>query len=152
MSDPATSRPDHGRNAVTILLVEDNPLDARATFNAAKKLDMAGNIDVVTDGDAALAYLRRDRRIGPAPGLVLLDLNLPGRDGHDVLAEIRSDPELQTTPVVVLSTSTDDGDVVLAYRRGANAYIAKPDGLDGWLEVISTINEFWLSAVRLPLR
>lgn len=140
---------DQADQPISILLVEDNPLDARATFNAARKLEMAGNIQVVSDGQAALDLLRTDRGRS-APGLVLLDLNLPGKDGHDVLAEIRADPVIGATPVVMLTTSADEADVLLAYRRGANAYITKPTGLDGWLRVISTINEFWLSVVRLP--
>lgn len=133
-----------------ILLVEDNPLDTKATFNAARKLDMAGNIEVVSDGQAALDYLRIDRDAGSGPALILLDLNLAGMDGNEVLTEIRADPKLQTVPVVVLSTSSDDRDVAGAYQRGANAYITKPVELDGWVRVISTINEFWLSVARLP--
>ncbi|MGI9594631.1 MAG: response regulator [Acidimicrobiales bacterium] len=136
--------------SIDILLVEDNPLDARATFHAARKLELAGNIEVVTDGHAALEYLRATPPARPSPGLILLDLNLPGKDGHEVLTEIRADPVLRATPVVVLTTSADEGDVLRAYRRGANAYITKPDGLEGWLRVISIINEFWLSVARLP--
>lgn len=140
-------RPIYG---LEILLVEDNPLDAKATFNAARKLDMAGNIEVVSDGQAALDYLRIDREAGSGPALILLDLNLAGMDGNEVLSEIRADPKLRTVPVVVLSTSSDDRDVAGAYQRGANAYITKPVELDGWVRVISTINEFWLSVARLP--
>lgn len=146
------SSPQRPAGGLEILLVEDNPLDARATFNAARKLDMAGNIEVVSDGQAALDYLRTDHQAGSGPALILLDLNLPGKDGHEVLSEIRADPKLRTVPVVVLSTSSDDRDVVGAYQRGANAYIMKPGELDGWVRVISTINEFWLSVVSLPTR
>ena len=137
---------------VDILLVEDNLLDTRATFNAAQKLDIAASINVVADGQAALDYLRSNGALGPAPGLILLDLNLPGKDGHDVLAEIRSDPALQTTPVVILTTSSDELDVRRAYTKGANAYITKPTDLDGWLNAVSTINDFWLSLAKLPPR
>lgn len=142
---------DYG-TTIEILLVEDNPLDAKATFNAAEKLDMTGTITVMSDGQAALDYLRLDRAGRRAPGLILLDLNLPGKDGHDVLSEIREDPNLRLTPVVILTSSSDNSDVVNAYTRGANAYITKPSDLDGWLEVISTINDFWLSVARLPRR
>jgi CheY-like chemotaxis protein len=136
---------------VDILLVEDNPLDARATFSAARKLQMAGEIRVVSDGQEALDQLRA---ADPAdrPGLVLLDLNLPGKDGHDVLREIRADGNLRSIPVVVLTSSSEDRDINSAYSLGANAYVTKPADLDGWLTVISTINDFWLSVVQLPSR
>ncbi|MGH1487870.1 MAG: response regulator [Acidimicrobiales bacterium] len=133
-----------------ILLVEDNSLDARATFNAARKLAMADYIHVVGDGQAALDYLRNGDRQQPMPALVLLDLNLPGKDGHSVLAEMQADPELQTIPVVVLSTSSEEDDVTRAYQHGANAYITKPAELDGWTDVIAGINQFWFSIARLP--
>lgn len=160
MSDPSagaagTGSPPAGTTGTAgsgILLVEDNPLDARATFSAARKLEMTATIEVVADGQAALDLLRADRPPGHHPGLVLLDLNLPGKNGHEVLAEIRSDPLLRATPVVVLTTSTNEDDIVQAYRRGANAYVMKPAGLDGWLRVLATINEFWLSVARLPVR
>lgn len=132
-----------------ILLVEDNPLDAKATFNAAKKLQMAGEIQVVSDGQEALDHLRANAGRN-RPGLVLLDLNLPGKDGHDVLREIRADPNLRSIPVVVLTSSSEDRDINSAYSLGANAYVTKPSDLDGWLQVISTINDFWLSVVQLP--
>lgn len=133
-----------------ILLVEDNSLDARATFNAARKLAMADHIEVVTDGQAALDYLRSDPLKAPRPALVLLDLNLPGKDGHAVLAEMQADSELRSIPVVVLTTSADHTDVARAYRHGANAYITKPTELGGWTEVIAAINDFWFSIARLP--
>jgi two-component system response regulator len=156
VSDPPMGPPDTGSGSAGgncgILLVEDNPLDARATFNAAQKLEMARNIEVVADGQAALDLLRADRAPGRHLGLVLLDLNLPGKNGHEVLAEIRSDPELKATPVVVLTTSTNEDDIFRAYSRGANAYVTKPTGLDGWLRVLATINDFWLSVAQLPAR
>lgn len=135
---------------VGILLVEDNPLDARATFNAARKLEMADNMHTVTSGQAALDLLRGNPALRRRTGLILLDLNLPGKDGHAVLAEIRTDPILRQTPVVVLTTSNEESDVLQAYRQGANAYVTKPVDLDGWLHVIAAINEFWLSVARLP--
>lgn len=133
-----------------ILLVEDNPLDARATFNAAQKLDMAEGIHVVSDGQAALDYLQPGKGQEQLPGLVLLDLNLPGKNGFDVLAEIRSTDRLRALPVVVLSTSDENVDIHNAYASGANAYVTKPTDLAGWLQVISTINDFWLSVAKLP--
>lgn len=133
--------------AVRILLVEDNPLDARATIRAAEKLKIANHIEHVTDGDAALASLRGS---DPKPDLVLLDLNLPGKDGHDVLNEMRSEPELRRIPVVVLTSSADEKDILNSYDLGANAFVTKPVGLDGWLEVVRTIEGFWFSLVRLP--
>ena len=135
---------------VDILLVEDNPLDARATFKAAQKLNLASRIQVISDGQAALDLLRRNRAAGSVPRLVLLDLSMPGKDGHDVLAEIRADTDLRAVPVVVLSTSDDDSDIERAYNLGANAYITKPTGLDEWFRVISSINDFWLSIAKLP--
>lgn len=137
---------------VNILLVEDNPLDARSTIRAANKLELGHSVEVVTNGQAALDRLRRDRAAGDPFGLVLLDLNLPGKDGHDVLAEIRADAEIQTTPVVILTSSVERADVDAAYRRGANAYVTKPTGLDGWLQVVAAIREFWLSLALLPGR
>ena len=136
--------------AIRVLLVEDNPLDVKATLHAAAKLKIANQIDVVTDGRAALDFLRRDPSVGPRPDLVLLDLNLPGLDGRDVLAAMKTDPDLRRIPVVILTSSADDADIVGAYELGANAYITKPVGLDGWLEVTAKIEGFWLALVKLP--
>ena len=135
---------------VRVLLVEDNPIDARATMKAAKKLKIQNTIDHVEDGASALEYLRSsdDKR----PDLVLLDLNLPGIDGLDVLAEMKSDPELRRIPVVVLTTSSSEADVHRAYDLGVNSYVTKPVGLDGWLEVVQCIDGFWFSLVQLPPR
>lgn len=138
------------RRPVNILLVEDNPLDARSTLRAARKLELAESMEVVTHGQAALDHLRAHVSDAERVGLVLLDLNLPGKDGHDILDEIRSDPALQSLPVVVLTTSSDRADVDSAYRRGANAYVTKPTGLDGWLRVMASIRDFWLRLAVLP--
>lgn len=145
---------------VDVLLVEDNSLDARALKSTAQKLDVAGRIHSVTSGQDALDLLQgRAENVdrpedGPppgfTPGLVLLDLNLPGKNGHDVLAEIRSDPTLRALPVVILTTSDDSRDVATSYTLGANAYVNKPRDLDGWRQVVATINDFWLSAATLP--
>lgn len=134
--------------AIHILLVEDNPIDARATLRAAKKLKISNTIDLVTDGDQAIDYLSSADQ--PRPDLVLLDLNLPGRDGHDVLAMMKQDPDLRRIPVCILTTSSADDDVLGAYDLGANAYVNKPISLDGWHELVAQIEGFWFSLVRLP--
>jgi two-component system, chemotaxis family, response regulator Rcp1 len=133
---------------VRILLVEDNPIDVRATLRAARELKISNSIDVVNDGDAAIQYFESGDH--PVPDLVLLDLNLPGRDGHDVLAHIKQDDALKRIPVVILTTSANDADVLGAYDRGANAYVNKPIDLAGWQAVVSQIEGFWFSVVRLP--
>lgn len=138
--------------SVDILLVEDNPLDTKATLNAAKKLDITESIRTVADGQRALDYLRTPSETSQIPTLVLLDLNLPGKDGHDVLREIRSDPALSAIPVVILTSSVAEADIQSAYSSGANAYVQKPSGLDDWVSVLSTINDFWLSVAELPGR
>ncbi|MEM9561697.1 MAG: response regulator [Actinomycetota bacterium] len=145
-------RPATTDGPVNVLLVEDNPLDARSTLRAARKLELADRVDVVADGQAALDRLREAHADGEPVGLLLLDLNLPGKDGHDVLRELRADPDLQTTPVVILTSSVEQSDVNGAYQHGANAYVNKPTGLDGWLEAMATIREFWLSLAILPGR
>ena len=133
--------------AIQVLLVEDNPIDVRATLRAAKNLTIAHTIDVVNDGDQAIDYLTAQR---PKPDLVLLDLNLPGRDGHDVLAHMKRDETLRRIPVVILTTSENDADVLGAYDLGANAYVNKPIDLAGWQAVMEQIEAFWFSVVRLP--
>jgi CheY-like chemotaxis protein len=138
---------------IEILLVEDNPGDARLTLEAFKEGKMLNNITVVGDGVEALAYLRRQ---GPhylnvvQPDLILLDLNLPKKDGREVLAEIKVDERLKRIPVVVLTTSAAEEDVARAYDSHANCYITKPVDLDRFLEVVHSIDSFWLSLVKLP--
>ncbi|MEL6983600.1 MAG: response regulator [Actinomycetota bacterium] len=150
VDDPGPVPGDAEWAEVTILLVEDNPLDARATVRAAQKLGVGPQVEVVTDGQAALERLRAERSTQQPIGLVLLDLSLPGKDGHDVLDEIRADDELCTTPVVILTSSHESVDVQGAYQRGANAYVIKPTGLDDWFRTMATIREFWLSLAVLP--
>ena len=131
-----------------LLLVEDNPIDARATLKALKTLQIPYEVDVVEDGDQAIEYLA-----GPqanTPDLVLLDLNLPGRDGLDVLRRVKGDDRTRRIPIVVLTTSASDTDVAGAYDQGANAFINKPIDLDGWNELVAQIEAFWFSLVRLP--
>jgi CheY-like chemotaxis protein len=138
--------------AIEILLVEDNPGDARLTLEAFKEGKVINNLSVVSNGVDALAYLRRNGQYANAavPDLVLLDLNLPKMDGREVLAAIKDDAELKSIPVVVLTTSASQDDVARAYGHHANCYITKPVDLDQFLRVVQSIESFWLSLVRLP--
>ncbi|MGB8582584.1 MAG: response regulator [Candidatus Sulfotelmatobacter sp.] len=137
---------------IEILLVEDNPGDVRLTLEAFKEGKVLNSIKVIHDGVEALAYLRREGRYTNSlqPDLILLDLNLPKKDGREVLAEIKSDEHLRQIPVVVLTTSTAEEDVARAYSSHANCYITKPVELDNFLRVVQSIESFWLSLVRLP--
>ena len=148
---------NHGSNAarpIEILLVEDNPGDVRMAVEALKDCRVHNNLSVVEDGVEALAFLRgRDRYAGRArPDLILLDLNLPRRDGREVLAEIKRDEELGRIPVVVLTTSAADEDIVRSYQLHANAYVTKPVDFDRFISVIRQIDEFFVSVVKLPPR
>lgn len=138
--------------AIEILLVEDNPGDARLTLEAFKEGKVINNVTVVRDGVEALAYLRRQEPYANArqPDLVLLDLNLPRKDGREVLAEIKADEHLRKIPVVVLTTSTAEEDIARAYSSHANCYISKPVDLNQFLRVAHSIESFWLNFVRLP--
>jgi CheY-like chemotaxis protein len=138
-----------------ILLVEDSPEDFEATVRALRKAGVANPVYRCEDGDEALDYLHRrgryaDPATAPRPGIILLDLNLPGTDGREVLEEIKADASLQLIPVVVLTTSTDERDVERCYRAGANSYIKKPVDLDGFLQAIRRLTEFWFEVVILP--
>lgn len=137
---------------IEILLVEDNPGDARLTREAFREGRLLNNLTVVPDGVEAMAYLRRQGQYSKAarPDLVLLDLNLPKKDGREVLKEIKTDDQLKTIPVVVLTTSSAQEDVRRAYGSHANCYITKPVDLDRFLRVAQSIESFWLSVVRLP--
>ncbi len=137
---------------IEILLVEDNPGDARLTLEAFKEGRVLNNLTVMKDGVEALAYLRRE---GPyanvkQPDLILLDLNLPRKDGREVLSEIKADERLMKIPVIVLTTSAAEEDIARAYSRHANCYITKPVDLDQFLRVAQSIETFWLSLVKLP--
>lgn len=138
-----------------ILLVEDSPEDYEATQRALRRAGLANPIYRCEDGDEALDYLHgRGRFAGagaaPRPGIILLDLNLPGTDGRAVLEEIKADESLRQIPVVVLTTSTDERDIERCYRAGANSYIKKPVDLDGFLRAIHCLKEFWFEIVILP--
>jgi CheY-like chemotaxis protein len=137
---------------IEILLVEDNPGDARLTLEAFKEGRVLNNLVVMKDGVEALAYLRRRGPYATAktPDLILLDLNLPRKSGREVLAEIKADEQLRVIPVVVLTTSADDQDVARAYNQHANCYITKPVDLEQFLRVVHSIEDFWLTLVRLP--
>jgi CheY-like chemotaxis protein len=137
---------------IEILLVEDNPGDARLTLEAFKEGKVLNRLTVVKDGVEALAYLRRQEPYASAkaPDLILLDLNLPRKSGREVLAEIKVDERLKTIPVVVLTTSEDTQDVARAYSQHANCYITKPVDLEQFLRVVQSIENFWLTLVKLP--
>ena len=139
---------------IEILLVEDNPGDVRLTLEAFKEGKVVNNLTVVNDGVEALAYLRREGRHAEAtvPDLILLDLNLPKMDGREVLARIKSDDALKIIPVVVLTTSQAEEDVLRAYRLSANCYVTKPVDLHQFNRIVQAVEEFWLSVVRLPPR
>jgi CheY-like chemotaxis protein len=137
--------------AINVLLVEDDEGDAVLTREAFQEY-LHNRLDVVNDGDQALAYLRRKPPYcdAPTPDLVLLDLNLPGRDGREVLSEIKSDETLRHIPVVVLTTSAAEDDVLRSYQLHANAFVTKPVDLDGFIAAIRQIDHFFVNVVRLP--
>ncbi|MCX5770488.1 MAG: response regulator [Candidatus Hydrogenedentes bacterium] len=137
---------------VEILLVEDSPGDVRLTIEAMKEAKVSNRLNVVGDGVEALEYLRRQGKYANAarPDVVLLDLNLPRKDGRKVLAEMKEDADLKVIPVVVLTTSHAEEDVLKAYEHHANCYITKPVDFQQFLYVVQSIEDFWLSVVRLP--
>jgi len=135
-----------------MLLVEDNPADVRLALEALEHEKFRNVISVVTDGEEALAFLRREGGFvaAPRPDLVLLDLNLPKKDGREVLAEMKRDVNLRSIPVAVLTSSEDDEDVFRAYELGANCYITKPVDLEEFLKVVRAVQDFWVTIVKLP--
>lgn len=133
---------------IDILLIEDSPSDARLTLEALKEAKVRNSIEVAVDGETALTRLRDESR--RLPDLVLLDLNLPGMDGREVLAEIKNDPRLSIIPVVVLTTSKAEEDVLRTYRLHGNCFITKPVDLNQFIRVVQSIEDFWFSIVRLP--
>ena len=137
---------------VVILLVEDNPGDVRLTVEALKDAKVRNTLNVVEDGVEAMAFLRREGKYAGAdrPDLILLDLNLPKKDGREVLKEIKTDPDLRRIPVVILTTSKAEEDVIKTYDYHANCYITKPIDLDQFMTVVKSIEDFWLTIVRLP--
>ena len=135
-----------------LLLVEDNPGDVRLTEEALREGRVYNKIHMVDDGVEALAFLRREGRYANAhrPDLILLDLNLPKKDGREVLAEIKADKSLKLIPVVVLTTSEAEQDILRAYNLHANCYVTKPLDLDQFMSVLKSIENFWLTVVKLP--
>jgi chemotaxis family two-component system response regulator Rcp1 len=145
-----------GMNAaiIEVLLVEDSPGDVRLTREAFKDAKMHINLHVASDGVEAIAFLGREgeHANSPRPDLILLDLNLPKKDGREVLAELKQSPILKSIPVVILTTSASEADIQGSYEQHANCYITKPVGLEGFLKVVRSIDNFWLSVVRLPAK
>jgi chemotaxis family two-component system response regulator Rcp1 len=137
---------------VRLLLVEDNAGDVRLTQEAFKDAKVHLDLHVVSDGVEAMDFLHRRGRYvdSPRPDLILLDLNLPRKDGREVLTEIKTDPLLKTIPVVILTTSGSDVDIERSYQLNANCYVSKPVDLEQFLSVVRSIDDFWLSAVRFP--
>jgi chemotaxis family two-component system response regulator Rcp1 len=138
--------------ALQVLLVEDNPGDVRLTREAFKDAKVHLELSVVGDGVEAMDFLHQRGKYAesPRPDLILLDLNLPRKDGRDVLAEVKGHPLLKTIPVVILTTSASDVDIESSYLLHANCYISKPVDMEGFLTVVKSIDDFWLSVVRLP--
>ena len=141
-----------GNRPIEILLVEDNPGDVRLTVEALKEGRVHVNLNVVRDGVEALMYLRREGTHAEArrPDLVLLDLNLPRKDGREVLSEVKADPALRRIPIVVLTTSAAEQDILRTYELHANCYINKPVDLDQFIRVVQSIEDFWFTVVKLP--
>lgn len=141
-------------NPIEILLVEDNPADVRLTREALKEEKLVINLSVVTDGVEALDFLRQRGAYSdaPRPDLVLLDLNLPRMDGREVLSEMKNDKQLRSIPVVVLTVSSAERDVLETYALHANCFITKPIDLYQFSHVVKSIQDFWLTIVKLPPR
>jgi len=139
-------------STIEVLLVEDNPADADLTREALEASKLVLNLSVVVDGEQCIDFLRQSGRFSgvPRPDLILLDLNLPRISGREVLAEIKGDPGLRTIPVVVLTSSAAETDVVQSYDLGANCYITKPVDLNSFMSIVASVNEFWFTVVKLP--
>jgi two-component system, chemotaxis family, response regulator Rcp1 len=139
-------------DAVEILLVEDNPGDVRLVKEVMKDAKVANSLHVAEDGEEAMAMLRREGKYSGSvrPDLILLDLNLPGKDGREVLREIKTDDNLRLIPVVVLTTSSAEEDIIKSYSDYANSYITKPINLSQFISVVKSIENFWLTIVKLP--
>lgn len=140
------------QNPIEILLIEDNPADIRLTQEAFREARLQNTVHVVQDGVNAMAFIRQTAPFqqAPRPDLILLDLNLPKKDGREVLKEIKSDAHTRTIPVVVLTTSDDEADVLRSYDLHANAYLVKPIDILQFIKMIQSLEDFWLSVVKLP--
>ncbi len=145
-TNPSLGRP------IEILLVEDSPSDTDLTVEALQKGKVLNHLSIVDDGVKAMQFLHRQGEFGasPRPDLILLDLNLPRKDGREVLAEIKRDESLRTIPIVVLTTSRAEQDVLQVYKLNGNCYITKPVDFRQFIEVVKFIENFWLTVVRLP--
>ena len=142
-------------NHRTILLVEDSPEDYEATVRALRRAGLHNPLFRCEDGGQALDFLFQrgafaDPAVAPRPAIILLDLNLPGTDGHEVLRQIKADQHLKTIPVIVLTTSDDERDIQACYRAGANSFVTKPVGLDGLFQAIQRLKDFWFEIVVYP--
>jgi chemotaxis family two-component system response regulator Rcp1 len=144
--------PSSGGKPVDILLIEDNLGDADLAREALENSKLHNDLRVVGDGMEAMDYLRRKGKYAqaPRPDLILLDLNLPKKDGREVLAEIKADPDLKRIPVVILTISKDEEDILKSYNLHANCYITKPIDLSQFMKVVKSIEDFWLTIVKLP--
>ena len=137
---------------IEVLMVEDDPGDADLTQELLEDAKLMVNVNIVDDGEKAIAYLRRQGEYVQAvrPDLILLDLNLPRKDGREVLQEIKSDPDLKRIPVVVLTTSDADEDILRSYNLGANSFVTKPVGLEQFANIVKSIEDFWFTVVKFP--
>ncbi len=140
------------RQSVDILLVEDNPGDVELTEDALGRSESGATLRVVSDGEEAMDFLQRrgGHASAPRPDLVVLDLNLPKKDGREVLTDIRSDPELKHLPVIILTSSSADSDIEHSYKLGANCFVTKPTDLKDYRNVVGAIDNFWLNVATLP--
>ena len=138
--------------AVEILLIEDNPGDVRLTVEALKESKIINNLNVVDDGIEALSYLQKEGiyKDKPRPDLIILDLNLPKKDGREVLGEIKSEDSLKQIPIVILTTSEAEEDIIKSYELHANCYITKPVNMEQFIKVVKSVSDFWFSIVMLP--
>jgi two-component system, chemotaxis family, response regulator Rcp1 len=139
-------------HSIEILLVEDNPGDVRLTQEAFKGGRLTNNLNVVQNGVEAMNFLRQRGRYqhAPRPDIILLDLNLPLKDGREVLAEIKADDDLKRIPIIILTTSSDENDIFAAYNLHANCYITKPLEMNRFIDIVRSIEGFWFQIVRLP--
>lgn len=152
MNTIVTKQPQTEQRRIEVLLAEDNPADIRLTRDALKESRMQINLSVAMDGEETMAFLRRQGKYvgAPRPELVLLDLNMPKKDGREVLAEMRKDPGLTCIPVVVLTTSDAEEDIVSCYKLHANGYVTKPTYIEQFATVVRSIEDFWMRVAKLP--
>lgn len=139
-------------NAIEILLIEDSPSDANLTMQSLQQAKITNRLHWVEEGEAAMDFLYRRGNYAdaPRPDLIVLDLNLPGMDGQEILAEVKADADLRRIPVVILTTSSNEEDVLRSYDLNANCYVTKPFNVQQFIQVVQLISDFWLTAVKLP--